>query len=628
MAGGGQKSLLLLLSGLDRQIYHPLVVAPQEGEFTQRARDIGADVRVLSLPSLRGMDFLRILRTLRGLKAFLEHEKIALVHTDSPRASVFFGLAARSMGIPLIWHARVGSGDAGWYERFVYSVADQVIAVSSATARRFAGFPGAQEKVKVIYNAIDPQSFTAPVLPGTVRRELGVRDDHVLIGAVSQLIPGKGLEDLLVSAGIIAGQFPQARFLIVGDSADDYQGLLKSKVAASGLADKVIFTGFRRDIPEIMAAMDIFVLPTLFEEGLSRSMLEAMACGRPVVATHLGGNKELVEDGVTGVLVPAADPAGLAQALAGLIADKVRRESMGLKARQRIEREFNLREQVQKIEGLYNDWLPRPCPLCGKGRGRPVQRAEGAYRVIRCQGCSLVYVTPLPGIQGLNEHYDGGYYREWIEKQARPRMRLWNGRMRHIKKYKDAGRFLDVGCGVGTFLAAARGAGFEVSGTEVSAYACRHVKDTLGMDIVEGPLEAAGFPDACFDVVTLWHVLEHVPDPVVTLGEVRRVIKKDGLLVVAVPNVDNRIMKMLYRLVKGRRLPLFSANAKELHLTHFSTGTLTAALERAGFRVISRELDLSQLGFPKRVIDWLAGACWLVFRKNWGEAIKIYAEKS
>lgn len=268
------------------------------------------------------------------------------------------------------------------------------------------------------------------------------------------------------------------------------------------------------------------------------------------------------------------------------------------------------------------------CNLCGGNDTELVQEAEKPFQAVRCRTCGLVFTNPQPDKELIEAHYQENYYKEWLEKQMKRRIPMWKRRLKELLKYKTNGHLLDVGFGSGTFLRLAKEHGFEVSGTEISEYACRYVGETYGIEVFRGDLKDAHFPSARFNVVTLWHALEHFPDPQTTLKEIRRILKNDGLLVVAVPNLNNFITRVLYFLAKGKKLKLFSIHAKELHLWHFSPRSLSRLLNVAGYGIIDTKLDLAQIEFPKKIVDWLTFIIYSLTRKNCGEAFKIYAVKS
>lgn len=268
------------------------------------------------------------------------------------------------------------------------------------------------------------------------------------------------------------------------------------------------------------------------------------------------------------------------------------------------------------------------CDLCGGDNSTVIQEAEPPFKAVRCNSCGLVFITPQPDTARLSAHYhQEEYYRAWVETQKAQRLRLWQRRFREMQKFRRFGKLLDVGCGLGTFVKIAKDYGFDATGTEVSDFAVKYAYEAYGLNIVPGALEAVRFPDECFDVVTIWHVLEHLPSPRATLTEIHRILKKGGMLVVAVPNINEHIFRLAYRLVRGRELKLFSVHDKELHLYHFSQETLPLILEKTGFEVIEIGVDLCNVEWAKRLID-LVGMCWWrLTGMNVAGAIQAYAIK-
>lgn len=246
------------------------------------------------------------------------------------------------------------------------------------------------------------------------------------------------------------------------------------------------------------------------------------------------------------------------------------------------------------------------CNLCGMSDFRVMERDEAPFQVLKCLNCSLVFVYPFPQATHLRDHYDELYYRDWIYAQRSRRRKMWAKRMEHLAKYRMKGRLLDVGCGDGAFLAAAREAGWEVSGTETSPYACDFAGKLLGADIFCGELTEARYPDDHYDAVTLWHVLEHVTDPLGYLTEVHRILKPSGVLILAVPNVHDFVMQAAYLFVKRRRLRLFSISDREIHLYHFSDRTLAAYLRKTNFRLIVSGPDYGIVDISRKVVNALS----------------------
>ncbi len=246
------------------------------------------------------------------------------------------------------------------------------------------------------------------------------------------------------------------------------------------------------------------------------------------------------------------------------------------------------------------------CNLCSGNQFQVLEEAQQPYRVLKCHNCSLVFVHPFPEKDLLAEHYDHDYYQDWVTNQSKKRARMWLRRLNAIGKIKETGTLLDVGCGDGTFLKLAQDHGWNVYGTELSAYAVKKVTVFVGNRIFCGELGEAKYPENMFDVVTLWHVLEHVTDPSAYLSEIRRIIKPDGLFVIAVPNIQDFLTPFAFRLLKGRRMKLFSPSDREIHLYHFSVNTLQHYLEQQGFHPSSVMPDFGIIDTRKKIINYIS----------------------
>lgn len=212
------------------------------------------------------------------------------------------------------------------------------------------------KKVTMIPSGVQVQRFIDPDPASTeqLREAWGIQPRTHLIGTVGRFVPPKGHTYLLDAIVRLQSQFPDVKTLVVGDGA--LLRPMEEKAQALGLSDAVVFTGIRRDVPEILALLDVFVLPSLWE-GLPIALLEAMAAGLPVVATRVGGVPEVVEDGVTGLLVPPRDPDALAEAITRLLRDPDLRCKMGQAGRERVESEFSVEKMVRKTETLYEEVL-------------------------------------------------------------------------------------------------------------------------------------------------------------------------------------------------------------------------------------------------------------------------------
>lgn len=248
--------------------------------------------------------------------------------------------------------------------------------------------------------------------------------------------------------------------------------------------------------------------------------------------------------------------------------------------------------------------------------------------MLHCPVCDLAYVDPFPHRAALQLRYGPDYYAAWISRQKSRRARMWAARLKILEGLAGRGRLLDIGCGEGAFLEQARRRGWEVAGTEISAWAAAHAAATLGQDIFCGELREAAYPEAHFDAVTLWHVLEHVTAPRSLLEEVRRVLKPRGVLIVAVPNRNDRVMQAAYRLVKRSRPKLFSLRDREPHLLHFSTTSLTRLVAIAGFALAWIGPDSGIVEPSKRLVNGAAGVLSRLFHRFWFNAILLIARRA
>jgi glycosyltransferase involved in cell wall biosynthesis len=280
--------------------------------------------------------------------------------------------AAKLAGVPCI----VASiRDMGIYlspmkrqaQKLVCRLADRIV-VNAGAIRDWLleqGYPA--DKIVVIRNGVDTSRFGARGDGLALRRELDIPAGVPLAILLARLNPTKGIDCFFEAAVKIREQHPDAYFLAVGEcyirNADGdividsaYRRALQDRVTSLGLADRVRFTGLRKDVPQILAAATVSVLPSV-SEGISNSLLESMAAGVPVVATRVGGTPEVIDDGEHGLLVPPSDPQALADAISRVLGDPFLAAKLGANGRRRVAQEFSFEAVVRRTEDLYRELL-------------------------------------------------------------------------------------------------------------------------------------------------------------------------------------------------------------------------------------------------------------------------------
>lgn len=370
--GGAERSLLLLLRHLDRARFTPHL-ATRPGRLADAARALGVAVHDVPLVRLRGQAAApwRFARGVAALAWIIRRERIAVVSSNTMRASLYVAAAARLTRRPFVWHVR-DIVAAGAYPRLMCACSRAAIAVSTAAA---ASLPCAR-KVRVIHNGVRPEDFQAgrSSEASRLRAAWGVPDGAVLIGQVARLAPWKGQRDVLAAAEIVLREFPDTYFAVIGGdifgTASQYAHDLRSAVAQRGLAGRIVFTGHRDDVPAVLQALDVLVHASR-DEPFGRILVEAGAAGRPVVAYASGAAGEIVVHEQTGLLVAPGDPAALAAGLMRIAGNRPLGEALGANARRHVAAHFDIRTLTREMEVVLQEVASVPAqtlPRCREGR--------------------------------------------------------------------------------------------------------------------------------------------------------------------------------------------------------------------------------------------------------------------
>jgi glycosyltransferase involved in cell wall biosynthesis len=295
---------------------------------------------------------------------YLRHYRTQVLHTYGWYANVFGIPAAKLAGVPVII---ASIRDTGAHQtpiqlkvqRRLCGLAHCVLANSDAVRDWLLAGGYRASQLRVIRNGIVQQKLDRSVARSSFRQELGIPSGAPLVGTVCRLNPVKAVEDLLFAAVRVLPSHPETRFVIIGDG--DERAALTSLAAQLGIADRVIFLGFRTDVVQLLPQLTVSVLTSL-TEGFSNTILESMAAGIPVVATRVGGNSEIIVDGVTGRLVPVRDTAALSDAIASLLGNPELAIRMGSSGKSRVAGRFSIENTVRETEQLYLELMEK-CPI-------------------------------------------------------------------------------------------------------------------------------------------------------------------------------------------------------------------------------------------------------------------------
>ncbi len=297
------------------------------------------------------------LRAITSLRRLMRDREVGLIHTHSSIDSWVSTLAAKSLGLPVV-RSRHVSIPIPHRRGIVYRLADRIITSGEAVGRAVIAAGISPAKIVSIPAGVDTRRFHAAVSRKKVRDELGLTGPAV--GLVAMLRGSKGHRYFLEAAGEVLQVMPETRFLIVGDGIG-YRDV-EAQVRKMSLDRAVVMTGFRRDIPEVMAALDVLVLPSTRSEATSQVIPQALAVGTPVVATATGGIPEIVRDGITGCLVPPADSHALAGAVLSLLTNPSRARAMAKAGQDLVNASYTFDETMARTTRVYEELL--------KGRNR------------------------------------------------------------------------------------------------------------------------------------------------------------------------------------------------------------------------------------------------------------------
>ncbi|MFN3997452.1 glycosyltransferase family 4 protein [Algoriphagus sp.] len=369
---GSAKIILQVLRIYQNQGFSPVVVLTNEGPIQQNLSQLKIPVYVQNLGILRRKYITptgllnRLSKNLKAYRFLTElHQTYRFELVYSNTLAVIVGAYwAKRRHIRHIWHIHEILPGPKPLVKMLASLLDQStpnpIAVSNAVANHWQPLLK-ESNIQVIHNGIpyDPFSEDYP----DAKKDLGLHGDNIVIGMIGRINPGKGQLYFLEMADLLSKKYPNTHFILVGDPFPGYEPILeemKKEVRDKNLEARVTYLGFREDIPKVMAALDIFVLPSILPDSFPTVILEAMASGKPVVATRSGGASEMVLDGETGYLIQVEDIEKGIQALEKLIQDSELRQNYGEAGRRRVLNLYSLQAFEEKIKTHLWQYLSQP----------------------------------------------------------------------------------------------------------------------------------------------------------------------------------------------------------------------------------------------------------------------------
>jgi glycosyltransferase involved in cell wall biosynthesis len=381
--GGAEKILYILLSNLNKERYHPVVVFGSEGPLVKAIKDLGIECHTIKMKEMRKIEITLkkitiynpvpillnicqfVVLIVKLVSFFKKNGKFDLVHTNTIQSQLCASIATKLLGMKLLWHEH-NIQPPGFRRRIITFLAnilpDKIIAVSNAVRKSYLPYIRHPEKIITVHNGISIEVLHEAKESSTnIRKEFGIPEKMAIVGMMSVLRPWKGHEYFLKAATFVKKEYPNVNFLIVGEEPlvkdKGYKKYLIDLSNQMGISDSVIFTGFRQDVVGILSQIDILVSASVLPDPFPTIILESMALGVPIVATNVGGVVEMIEDEITGYLVPPGDAVEMGGKILRLLNEPEKKREMGLKGKERAKHFFTVKKFINGIENVYESLL-------------------------------------------------------------------------------------------------------------------------------------------------------------------------------------------------------------------------------------------------------------------------------
>lgn len=345
---GGALQVFYLLRGLHAAGIENILVCAPGSEIGRKCSEVAT---VVELPTVGDIDP----RLLVGLCQTIRRHRPDVVHAHSRRGADWWGgLAAQLCGVKSVLTRRVDNPESALLVRLKYNRFDRVVTISEGIRQVLLSEGVAEKHVELIHSVVDLEQYNCPADRSWFEQEFSLQSGERTVAIIAQLIERKGHRFLLAGAEKILAAVPNLRFIFFGQGPGRPE--LEAECQARGLTEKVIFAGFRDDLPRVLPNLDLIAHPALME-GLGVSLLQAAAAGRPMIGAHAGGIPEIIRDGVNGYLVPPGEVTLLADKTIELLLNRELAETFGVNGRALVEKEFSIPAMISSYQRLYAQLL-------------------------------------------------------------------------------------------------------------------------------------------------------------------------------------------------------------------------------------------------------------------------------
>lgn len=348
---GGQRSTYYLMENLNRDVFEPVLICPENGEFSDKCSAIGINSIFINLYSIKPKNYFRLIKEYKNISNLINKLELDLLHIDRDADVVITNLAKKKTKAKTIWHIRVNNGN--FFDRFNSKNSDGIIGVSEAAKLRVD--VKYLDKYKTIYNGVDLNLFKPASNKSELREKLCLPDDKFILIFVGQQIKSKGIFDIIEALRILKVNNEDLPLtLLIGTAKNEYIKLiLQEKIQEYGLNNYCLLKPQQNNIFEWMQAADALIIPSYpGSEGMPRVLYEAMACGCIAIGSNIDGIKEIIDEEF-GILIEPGNAKNIATNISKIMKEKDLQAKLRLKGRQRAEELFDIKKHTNEIEKFY-----------------------------------------------------------------------------------------------------------------------------------------------------------------------------------------------------------------------------------------------------------------------------------